>query len=317
MAEHASTDVHEQALEWLVIFWSGEVTEQQRQEWQRWLGTSREHEQAWALVQQLQQKLQGIPPAIASSTLRQPLKSVKRRKLLQAMVVLLATGTSVQVARETALWQNYMADYSTSTGELRHITLADGSKVSLNTSSAIDVFFNEHERRIILREGEVFVTTAPDTAAQYRPFIVETRHGIVRALGTRFSVRQFAGHTRVAVLQHAVEVTPKHHMAIRLGSGQQAIFSASHISAASKVSDQEHAWLDGWLVAERMRLEDFLAEVSRYRTGVIRCDEQAANLIVSGVFPVQDTDRILKSLHQALPISISYRTRYWVTVHAA
>ena len=309
--------LQEQALEWLVIFWSGEITTNERKAWQHWLDASPEHAKAWQQVQTLEQKLHGMPAALASKALRAEPKSIKRRKLLQAMSVLLIGGVAASVVRETVLWQAYNADYRTATGQQRHIALADGTQISLNTASAIDVQFNTQERRIVLHEGEIYIATAPDPVPVYRPFIVETRHGTARALGTRFNVRQIDSQSRVAVLEGAVEISSKQtSVPFRLDAGQQAMFSDFSIGSVTATNANDAAWLDGSLIVERMRLTDFLMEVARYRPGIIRCDERAAGQIVSGVYPLHDTDLILQSLSQALPIRISYVTRYWVSVSA-
>jgi len=65
-----------------------------------------------------------------------------------------------------------------------------------------------------------------------------------------------------------------------------------------------------------MRLADFLVQLSRHRPGVVRCDPAVAELVVSGVYPLDDTDRVLAALAQALPVRADYATRYWVTVRA-
>ena len=77
------------------------------------------------------------------------------------------------------------------------------------------------------------------------------------------------------------------------------------------------AWQRGLLVAERWRLGDFLEEVARYRAGVLRCDPAVAGLMISGVYPLQDTDAILQSVSQALPVQVRMITPYWVTVSAS
>ena len=60
-------------------------------------------------------------------------------------------------------------------------------RVTLSTASAIDLRFSDTERLVVLRAGEILVATSPDNAAAPRPFLVRTRHGTVRALGTRYS----------------------------------------------------------------------------------------------------------------------------------
>ncbi|WZB73660.1 hypothetical protein WJ972_19795 [Achromobacter insuavis] len=66
-----------------------------------------------------------------------------------------------------------------------------------------------------------------------------------------------------------------------------------------------------------MRLDAFLAEVSRYRRGVVRCDPAVAGLRVSGVFRLQDTDAVLAIVARTLGLRVVERTRYWVTLSSA
>ena len=65
-----------------------------------------------------------------------------------------------------------------------------------------------------------------------------------------------------------------------------------------------------------MRLGHFIAELSRYRPGLLRCASEVAELRISGVYPLADSDAVLDALTQSLPVSINRRSRYWVTVSA-
>jgi len=80
------------------------------------------------------------------------------------------------------------------------------------------------------------------------------------------------------------------------------------------VDENADAWARGQLVADEQRLGDFLAELGRYRPGLLRVDPRIAGLRLSGVFPLADTDRILDTLPSVLPVRLQWRTRYWVTV---
>lgn len=70
----------------------------------------------------------------------------------------------------------------------------------------------------------------------------------------------------------------------------------------------------GILPAERMRLDHLLAELSRYRPGLLRCSEAVASLRITGSFQLDDTDAALALVANTLPVRIERRTRYWVTV---
>ena len=66
-----------------------------------------------------------------------------------------------------------------------------------------------------------------------------------------------------------------------------------------------------------MPLGEFIAELDRYRLGVLRCDPRVAGLRLSGVFPVHDSDRILATLPSVLPVQVRARSRYWVLIEQA
>jgi transmembrane sensor len=76
------------------------------------------------------------------------------------------------------------------------------------------------------------------------------------------------------------------------------------------------AWADGLIVSRDMRLADFLAEVARYRHGHLGCDPRVADLHLSGVFRLDDTDKLLDLLPRTLPVRVMRRSDWWVTVEA-
>ena len=306
------------ALEWQVTLWSGEVTPQEQDAFERWRTAKPEHERAWQRVQQMGQRLHAAPGGVASSVLRRgagPDRVPARRKVLGGLGLLAATGGLASLTMDTPPWRTALADLRTGPGERRHVSLPDGTRVALNSGTAADVHFDARERRLRLHAGELLVTTAHDTS---RPFVVETREGRVRALGTRFSVRRTAEAAIAQVFEGAVEVTPDGLPAavLRLSAGQQARFTAGHVDGPHAADPLSTAWERGLLVVQRWRLADVVAELSRHRGGVLRCDPAVADLVVSGVYPLDDTDGVLASLARVLPIHVQHTSRYWVTVGA-
>ncbi|WP_370444249.1 FecR domain-containing protein [Candidatus Burkholderia verschuerenii] len=112
-------------------------------------------------------------------------------------------------------------------GERRTITLADGTELMLDTDSAVDIRYTPSERRIRLVQGAIMIKTGhADTAS--RRFFVDTTHGVLEALGTRFSVRQDAANTRLDVFEGAVRVEPADapQRAIVLHAGERVRFDS-------------------------------------------------------------------------------------------
>lgn len=200
-------------------------------------------------------------------------------------------------------------------GQRRELSLPDGGRLVLNTDSAVDVNYTGHERLLTLRRGELLVETRPDHAGN-RPFIVATRHGRIRALGTRFIVRLDDDSSRVTVLEHAVQIAPRAPSATvrRVEAGWQSRFDADHANLPVAATPQTGAWTQGMLMAQDMRLDAFAAELARYRPGLLRVEPEVAGLRLTGAFRLDDTETVLDSLARMLPVDVLYRSRYWVTI---
>ncbi|MCG2606508.1 FecR domain-containing protein [Achromobacter insuavis] len=302
-----------QGLEWLVVMWSGEATADERAAWQRWRNAHPDHERAWQQVQRLDARLLGVSPEASAQALAQSGRQAGRRKALRLMGWGLMGGGAALAAGRLP-WAVYAADYRTAVGERREVVLEDGTRFTLNSDSAVDVQYSAGARRLALRRGELYVATGHGALAAGRPFSVATDHGSVLALGTRYSVEIQRDRMRVAVYEGAVEIQPRQGAALRLQAGQAAGVTPDAAGLLPAAPAAAPAWLQGQLVADRLRLTDFLDQVGRYRHGVIRCDPRVADLIVSGVYPLADTDRILASLAAALPVQVSRYTGYWVVV---
>lgn len=318
-----SEAIADQAAEWLTLLMSGEATDNDRARLARWRAEHADHERAWQHIERVAQGLKAMAPHPAYKALS-PYASTKdpqgstRRKAMRALLWVGVAGGSGLLASRTPAWQQMTADHRTSTGEQRTLTLADDTTLMLNTASAIDVRFDGRQRLVRLVAGEVLIRTG-HASADARPFIVETKQGRIRALGTRFTVRQRRDDTQVVVLDDAVAITPRDAEVLQrvLQAGEQATFTHASIDPPQAVGEEAAAWARGQLVADEMRLGDFLAELGRYRPGLLRCAPEVAGLRFSGVFPLQDTDRILSTLPSVLPVRVTMRTRYWATVDTA
>lgn len=301
--------------------WYATLAEQQGQAQdhaglRQWLSASPLNGQAWERVQQVRSRFAQVPGKVAAPVLTRP---APRRTVLRGLLGLASAGLLGTAAHRHVPWREWRADLRTSVGGQRRWTLDDGSLLVLNTQSAADILFDRWQRQVILIAGEILIDTHEDDAFHPpRPFIVQTPHGSVRALGTRFVVRLHEGRTQVQVLQDAVEVRPllTPGQAQRLESGQQAVFDAGHARPARSLPGGADAWVQSRLSVLDMPMRDFLAELGRYRGGYLGCDDSVAGIRVSGVFPLQDTDEALAVLADAFPVRVERLTRYWTRIAA-
>ena len=306
------------AAHWMMRLQGGELDDTARQALARWRAAHADHEAAWQRAEQVCRTFGMLPATLAMPVLDRP-DDAARRAVLTTLALLIVAGPAGWAMLKVAPWQAWTAGLRTATGEIRHVTLADGSRLSLNTASAADVVFSDALRLVVLRGGELHVATGAD--ARQRAFIVRTSHGSIRAIGTRFTVRQddslLGARSHVAVAQGAVEVRPADGSPVLLQAGWQASFDADAASAPRTLAPHAHAWLKGLLYADATPLADVLAQLARYRRGVVRCDPAVARLRVSGVYQLHDTDQLLSLLQASLPIRVRRHGRWWISVEPA
>ncbi|MBN3765988.1 FecR domain-containing protein [Burkholderia sp. Ac-20365] len=315
-------DVARRVVEWWLDFQSGAVSESQRQAFEQWRTQHVDHDRAWSHIQSVSQRLQtlggGAGAGAARAALTRP-RSRTRRAAVKTLVLLFFAGSTAWITREQIARRGWKADLRTSTGEQRDVTLTDGTRLTLNTASAVNIRFSDTERRIVLVRGEIMVTTGHNDGPSPRPFIAQTAQGVSIPLGTRFSLRQEDVTTRLDVFEGSVKVEPARDTSAFkvVHAGERIRFTATQTMAVEPVSSDAAAWAQGMLVASNMRLADFLSELERYRDGYLHCDPSIADIRISGTYPLADTDRVLMALAGSLPVRLDYVTRYWVTVKPA
>lgn len=282
-----------------------------QQAWQCWLAADPINRQAWQRIESVNQQMARVPGRLAAATLAAAGQS--RRQVLCSGLLLASLGGLAALGWRSDARHRFTAGYRTAVGERRLFTLADGSQMLLNTNSTVDVHFDANQRLIILRSGELLVSTAADASG--RPLRVQSPDASVLALGTRFSVRSWSGGTEVAVLEKAVEVSvPGQSTTLRLEAGQHARIASGVIGPALANTASVGAWQQGSLIAIDRPLGELLEELGRYRHGWLRCDPRIRGLRISGAFPVDDTDLALRALERSFPVAVVYRTGYWVTL---
>lgn len=276
---------------------------------QQWQQADPAHHWAWQRVEQMQSQLQRLPGEFACRVLDSAPAHLDRRVLLKSLVLLAGVGAlGWNGYRQAPLW---LADQRTAIGERRTLNLADGTRLVLNTATAVDIRFTAELRLIHLQAGEILLHTGVDP----RPLWVRTAQGRLHALGTRFSVRQLDGSTRLEVQEHAVAVTPT-----RLGTeqvvsaGQGMAFTDSAFGPLQALEPDSGEWVNGRLLSNGWPLQRLLAELGRYRSGYLGWSDEVAALPISGAFALDDLDMALAAISRALPVRVIQRTRYWTRV---
>lgn len=226
----------------------------------------------------------------------------KRLFLAVAAVTILIGGAGLLFWLKTAVTP---VRYVTAIGERQTDVLADGSRVTLNTDSAIEVRFTRGRRNVDLQRGEAQFEVAHDAS---RPFVVRTGMGTVTALGTRFQVRRDADDAVVTLLQGSVAVTQGPDRRTLVPDEQARLSDKGGIAVRTVDPAQVSGWLDGWLHFDDATLGEVVAEANRYSPRKLRlADPALARLRLQGNFRTGDTASIAAVAAALLPVRVEER----------
>ncbi|WP_242112206.1 FecR family protein [Luteimonas aquatica] len=191
--------------------------------------------------------------------------------------------------------------HATAVGEQRQLTLADGTRLLLDTDSAVDVRLGAGERLLEVRRGRVQIDVGRDP----RPFAVRAGGALVHDIGTLFQVsRERGAGARIGLIEGAVQVSladAPDATRQMLAPGEQVAVEADGTLGRKRGLDLEtaRAWPRGDLVFRERPLDQLLEEANRYSTTQLRLGDPALGGIrVSGVFHAGDQDALSKALEQ-------------------
>lgn len=338
--ERLNPQIREEASEWLVSFSEGDVDENARAAFTRWLRTSPEHIRAYLRVSAFWHDAELIDKATRGDidglvaralsennvvSLREPAVSTtsvpERRAEKSARPWAIAAALAIVCigALFAVLQFGGGQSYATGIGELRTLTLADGSKVELNACSRINVRFSDSRRYIELLEGQARFSVQKDAA---RPFVVRSGSTDVKAVGTQFDVNRKSTGTVVTVFEGRVAISqPTNERATRVSAaeeeeprvlvspGEQVTVTARTITPTKQTNlAAATAWTEGLLVFDSAPLSEVVQEFNRHNLKPMEiADQRLLELRISGVFPASGAERLTGFLHERFGVSVQER----------
>lgn len=328
-----SSSIEQIAAEWAVRVASDEMTADDRAELDAWLNADARHQGAFVRAQAawlgldrlaaMSAPRSDIPSARAGSTAltggasesaharpegnSHPPSAIRSTARTSSRRFFLAAGLGAVAVTAASggfwLWHRRGEVYESDIGEIRQVTLSDGSTMHLDSATKAEVRFSESRREIELLQGQGFFEVTKDPA---RPFIVLARGVSVRAVGTAFTVRAVDQDVAVTVTEGVVEVadeTPGD--SARVIADQRAIVSALagiKVEGLPSAQVERHlAWRDGMLSFDGESLADAVRELNRHSTRHIRIDNsELAGRPVVGIFRAADTEGFARTVAAAL-----------------
>lgn len=336
--------IEQHAAEWLARRESDDWNPRDQQELEQWLSASTRHrvaylrlQSAWQEADRLRVLSNGISDGIvtarhawaapASDAERQgDAQGVARRRRarLSRLRARRAEGwrkallaTVVAVAFTIFAWTGWnhsgleKATFSSRTGELKTIVLADGTSATLSSATEFEVLMTRGSRAISLVRGEAFFDVAHDPG---RPFVVAANAHRVVAVGTRFSVRRDPTALRVVVTEGKVRLESPSDSDGR--SGPSTLLPAGSVASAGPngvlvrslplvEAERYLEWRSGFVAFDDTVLMDAVSEFNRYNLRKIELgDSGVAKLRIGGNFRWDNSEGFVSLLELGFPIRV-------------
>jgi len=323
-AKDIESQIANSAHEWLIKITSGAATDSDIDAFEAWREENPEHGIAYANASQIWNELGVLARSPQGENLRKSVDeslekqsifaffshSIKQRfgiphyafasvaALLLLFFLIQTTPPHVPVL------------YQTTTSEVREISLADGTIVTLGPLSRIEVDITDEGRNISLQEGQAFFDVAKNPE---NPFYVKAQDTTVRVLGTKFDVHFGPKDITVGVLEGLVQVTPKQpkeelQESKLLTAGQIVSTSAEGFTNDITVAQiKPGSWREGRLAYKEIEFSKVIADANRYYSRkIVLEDDSLENVHITTSFDVEQIDIFLKSLPEIFKVDVVY-----------
>jgi transmembrane sensor len=311
--EQLDEQLLEEAMDWLMRLRNEPAAPDLLAVWQGWRATSDRHAAAWDRICLAWTVLGDRPPEAApvmpGKRRQRPQRAgvLAPRRLAYAAALVLSVAL-VATVFGPALQVRLQADVMTAAGEIRHVTLADGSQVTLAPETALADDVDSDARHVRLLSGEAYFEVVRDPA---HPFVLTTQDATVKVLGTAFSVRDTGSATRVELAHGAVALHRKGAPAgdeLTLAPGDVVtVERAAHTIERAHIDPADIAlWREGRLSVTDQAFADVVSLIQRQHTAwIVVTPGEVSTRRVTGLYDLSDPDKALSAL--AAPFGLKVR----------
>lgn len=308
--------IRQAAARWYVRMREATPEAPERTTFEVWLLSDHRHRAAYQMIESTMEDFSSTERLKElSNALSQKLyfeQTAKRKKISKLgsglAVMLLCVGLGFLGRSQYQQWQAAPISsqvQTTSVAQMITRTLDDGSVVTANANSAMEIVYYRHQRLVKLNRGEAVFEVTKDPA---RPFIVETQQAKVTVLGTRFAVNQLSKKVRISVDHGRVQVAPINGQGAMLILHDGEVAEIDQSTAVHKVkrnAADSFSFVSGRIVFDRADMFEVADTLSRYR-------QPAVNALffgdhtpkVNAVLKIAEVEDFIQTLPQSVPVTL-------------
>lgn len=319
--DDAAETIAARAAYWDARLRSEQCSQAERAEFQRWLELDPTHAEAFELLQMgigtLQSAAKTNPAlramrdrAVAVRRGARRSKFTVRAAAALACVCVGGVIAGVQLRESTFVERGVPSVFQTAVGERSTVQLQDGSEISLDTSSRVEVTYSKARRAIEIDAGRAYFRVAKDAL---RPFAVDVAGREVVAVGTEFDIRLDERTLVVTLIEGRVDVSASgagvgdRSTTRTLAPGERMTVDRTTGVATVERADLERtvSWRQGKILFEDTPLDEAVEEMNRYsQTPIVVNDAALRGLRVNGMFYTSQPENFLRALAQYFEVEL-------------
>lgn len=314
-----------EALDWVVRLTVGQLSDSDREAFERWRTTSEDHDRAFAEASALGGYVRRIPLPVGPDgfadtdepntdrsnnvlpfTAPPPTPGMSRRAFIGGGGAIAAsiTGGLMVANPPLGLWPSLselMADVRTDAGERRSFSPIAGVDVELNSRSSASR--TDGGNGLDLVHGEVFISVNEADG----PFRVKAGGGIVTAEHASFNVQSFGGELCVTCSGGSVSVLWEERSET-LTAGREFVFgSDGELREREADTFVRLAWRRGLLILRRTPVSEAIPQINRYFPGrLVLTDGLKSSWPVTGVFHIDQIHVAVVQLQRLLNVEATH-----------
>lgn len=301
------------AAQWIVRREKGEWSAADQSEFDTWLAQAPGNRIAWLRLTDVWSRAGRLKALDQPARRRffsfgrgESFKPLVRVAALFVLAAAIGAGSYAYLTRSTD------TRYATGIGEREIISLADGSRIELNTQTVLRLSHEANKRIVTLESGQAYFDIKHDTA---HPFVVLTGQHRVTDIGTKFEIRTDANKVQVTLFEGSAQFESNDTSVTRqnaiLVPGDVAVATAASMRIVRRPTQKlmaELGWRHGVIVFDHTTLADAAAEFNRYnRKKLIVADPKIARLTIGGTFQTTNTQQLTQLARDIFGLTIEDR----------
>lgn len=316
MRSSSIKSMRETAIQWFMRMQHANADHTDRSRFEAWLMSHPAHQRAYSEVAELWEDFDSpsqVQLLASAMEQKERLKEERKNRIkksiastLGVLMIAVASLLGYQIWQAQPLMQIATV---TDVGQIKSQELEDGTKLTINSGSEIEIIYYRNQRLVKLYRGEAIFEVTRDES---RPFVVDSGKAKITVLGTRFAVNRLQSLVRISVDHGSVKVESQSTQGN--ANGAPLILKGGDVaqidnSGVAKRIDFNAAdsfeFQQGIITFDQAGLEEIAETLSRHRRPMVHADVTSGHDVhITAVLNVKNVEKFLYNLPTMAPVII-------------